>query len=113
MPKENTKVFLSYARQDLEIAKRVEQALREKECLVWRDQENVYGGQNWPKALGESIADHEVVLLLWSENARQAHFVEFEWSTAVALKKPVIPCLLDETPLPSTLATFKWHSFDR
>ena len=32
-----------------------------------------------------------------------SHFVEFEWTTAVALRKPLIPCLLDDTPLPSSL----------
>ena len=35
--------------------------------------------------------------------ATSSHFVEFEWTTAVALRKPVVPCLLDRTPLPSAL----------
>ena len=70
---------------------------------VWRDQDSLYGGQHWPKAIGEAIAAHDVLLLVWSQEAAASHFVEFEWNTALALQKSVLPCLLDQTPLPPAL----------
>ena len=70
---------------------------------VWRDQDNLYGGQHWPKAIGEAIAAHDVLLLVWSQEAAASHFVEFEWNTALALQKSILPCLLDQTPLPPAL----------
>ena len=97
------RVFLSYAHEDLKISQKIEQTLRKKEIAVWRDQESLYGGQQWPKAIGEAIATNDFFLLIWSKNAAESHFVEFEWNTAVALKKTIIPCLLDDTPLPISL----------
>jgi hypothetical protein len=42
-------------------------------------------------------------LLVWSKDAATSHFVEFEWNTAIALKKTILPCWLDDTPLPAAL----------
>ena len=92
-------VFLSYARADLEIVQQLEQGLIQNNVSVWRDQEKIRGGQKWPKVLGEKIASNDYFLLAWSKHALDSHFVEFEWCTAVALKKTIIPCLLDNTPL--------------
>ena len=60
--------------------------------------------------MGEAIADQEVFLLAWSKNSAASHFVEFEWCTAIALKKTIVPCLLDETPLAVSLRAFHGYS---
>ena len=100
-------VFLSYSREDLPLIEQLEAQLKgHPEISIWRDQENIYGGQKWPKVLGEAIADQDVFLLAWSKNAAASHFVELEWNTAVALKKTIIPCLLDGTPLAPSLRAF-------
>ena len=57
----------------------------------------------WPKAIGEAIANQAVLRLVWSQRAAQSHFVEFEWTTALALQKPILLCHLDATPLPPAL----------
>ena len=82
----------------------LERALQAHDIAVWRDQESIYGGQQWPKAIGEAIAAHDYVLLVWSKSAAQSHFVEFEWNSAIALRKTILPCLLDDTPLPPALS---------
>ena len=74
------------------------------------DQQSLYGGTRWPKALGEAIRANDFFLLCWSEQARASHFVELEWNTALALKKPIIPFLLDTTPLPPVLSSI--HGVD-
>src|SRR5262245_43746691 len=96
-------VFLSYARRDLPTLQPLLQNLVANGVTVWRDQDSLYGGQRWPKAIGEAIAAHDVLLLAWSQEAAASHFVEFEWNTALALQKSVLPCLLDQTPLPPAL----------
>jgi TIR domain/Carboxypeptidase regulatory-like domain len=100
-------LFLSYAREDLEQASRITGQLAAEGVTVWRDQERLYAGQAWPKALGEAIAENDALLLLWSSRAAQSTFVELEWCTALALKKTVLPCLLDQTPLPPALAAIE------
>ncbi len=98
-------VFLSYSRDDLPLIERLEAQLKTiREITIWRDQERLRGGERWPKRLGEAIADQDVVLLAWSQNAKRSHFVEFEWCTALALKKTIVPCLLDHSTLPPSLA---------
>lgn len=97
-------LFLSYTREDLPLIQQFEAQLKAHPDLsIWRDQEKIYGGQKWPKVLGEAIADQAVFLLAWSKSAAISHFVEFEWCTAIALKKTIIPCLLDNSPLPASL----------
>jgi|CXWL01.1.fsa_nt_gi tetratricopeptide (TPR) repeat protein len=98
-------VFLSYSRDDLPVIEQLAAQLKtHSEISIWRDQEKLYGGQKWPKVLGEAIADQHVFLLAWSKNSATSHFVEFEWTTALALKKKIVPCLLDTTKLPPSLA---------
>lgn len=47
--------------------------------------------------------DRTRVVLIWSNNAAQSHFVECEWNIALALRKTIISVLLDATPLPAAL----------
>ncbi len=97
-------IFLSYSRTDLSLIEQLERHLKSSpDISIWRDQEKLYGGQKWPKILGEAIAQQDVFLLAWSKHSATSHFVEFEWTTAIALKKTIIPCLLDSTPLPVAL----------
>lgn len=97
-------IFISYSRQDLLIAQQLEQAFEANGFSVWRDQESLYGGQQWPKAIGEAIAGCDYFLIAWSQHANTSHFVDLEWNIALALRKTIIPCLLDETPLPPSLS---------
>lgn len=98
------RVFLSYARRDLLTLQPLLQDLVAHGITIWRDQDNIYGGQQWPKAIGEAIAAHDMLLLVWSQEAAASHWVEFEWNTALALRKSVLPCLLDQTLLPPVLS---------
>lgn len=103
-------VFLSYSRADLALIEQLEAQLKSHpEISIWRDQEKIYGGQKWPKVLGEAIADQDVFLLAWSKNSKASHVVEFEWCTAIALKKTIMPCMLDNTELAPSLKTFHGH----
>lgn len=98
------KVFISYARADAQDVDALDAALRQAGVTVWRDQDKLYAGQRWPKALGAAIAAQDAVVLMWSRAAADSEFVELEWCTAVALKKPILPVLLDGTPLPPSLS---------
>ncbi len=106
-------VFLSYSRTDLSLIEQLEAQLKgHPEISIWRDQEKIYGGQKWPKVLGEAIADQDVFLLAWSNNSAASHFVELEWNTAIALKKAIVPCLFDDTVLAPILSALHGHRLD-
>ena len=102
-----TQVFISYARTDLDSVLEIESGLKAAGVLTWRDQEKLYGGQRWPKALGDAIAEQHGLLLFWSQAAAVSHFVEVEWCTAFAMRKPIIPCRLDDTAFPPALSALQ------
>jgi hypothetical protein len=97
------RVFVSYARYDSKAVDALEPALRNAGVEVWRDQESLQAGERWPKALGEAIAATDAFILVWSAHAASSDFVELEWTTALALKKLVIPYRLDDAALPLAL----------
>lgn len=96
-------VFVSYSRADLASVTALHRALEGHGIDVWRDQEDLYGGQTWPKMLGDAVSAADFFILCWSVHAQNSSFAELEWTTALALQKPIIPCLLDDTPLPASL----------
>ncbi|GJL70165.1 MAG: hypothetical protein NPIRA06_28000 [Nitrospirales bacterium] len=96
-------LFISYASKQQDLAQQLEAALSVKGIQVWRDKTKLYAGERWPKALGNAIASTDALVLLWSSEAKQSDFVELEWNIAVAMKKPVMPCVMDSTPLSATL----------
>ena len=95
--------FISYAREDESAAKILEAGLQEKGIDVWRDQQSLQAGQDWPEALGEAIAAQDNFVLLWSVHAHGSPFVKREWNSAFAQNKPILPVRLDGTPLPPSL----------
>ncbi|GKS59862.1 hypothetical protein YTPLAS18_33980 [Nitrospira sp.] len=103
-------VFLSYASQDQQKVDQLAHDLSNQGVSYWRDREKLYAGQRWPRELGEAVAERDCVLLIWSAQAAESYYVELEWCTGLALKKAILPCRLDDTPLPAILKSL--HSAD-
>jgi hypothetical protein len=49
------------------------------------------------------LTGSDALILLWSAESELSDFVELEWNIAVAVKKPVMPWLMDATSLPTSL----------
>lgn len=107
-----TRIFLSYTRSDLPRIESLLDSLKANDLDIWRDAEDIRGGEKWPKAIGEAIDSHDKILLIWSKDSSQSHFVELEWNTAVALKKTIVPLQLDDTQLPPTLSSYNGIMFE-
>jgi hypothetical protein len=106
-------VFLSYSRDDLPFIRQLEPQLRNHhEISIWRDRKKINGGEKWFKVLGGKIAAQDLFLLAWSGNAAKCPNVKFEWNMAVALKKKIVACLLDESPLPESLTSVQSVSWE-
>ncbi|HWF60905.1 MAG TPA: toll/interleukin-1 receptor domain-containing protein [Nitrospira sp.] len=85
-------VFVSYSRADLRLIEQLEARLKDHpEISIWRDQDKIYGGQKWPKVLGEAIADQDVFLLTWSRNSAASHFVELDIPRSSLRGWPLLP----------------------
>jgi TIR domain-containing protein len=99
-------VFLSYSRQDSAIAERVERKLSESGISVWRDKSRLAPGDQWTTLIGEEVFASRLMLLLWSKNANESGYVKFEWGTALAQNKPILPFCLDNTGPAHSLSGF-------
>jgi hypothetical protein len=96
-------VFLSYSQQDRDLADPFAEELRARGYSVFYDKESIAIGERWKERLGRAIATSRVCILCWSASARNSEYVIFEYSHAEAQGKPVLPWLLDSTPLPQMI----------
>ena len=78
-------VFLSYASQDVEAAKRIADALRAAGVEVWFDQSELRGGDAWDAKLRRQIKECAlfVPIITPNTNARAEGYFRLEWKLAV------------------------------
>jgi adenylate cyclase len=93
-------VFISYSREDVARVQPLVDELRRRGYRAFFDVESIVVGDKWKGRLERSICDSRALVLCWSEHARDSGYVNFEYSRAEVLHKPVLPWLLDQTPLP-------------
>lgn len=78
-------VFLSYASQDKEVAKRICDALRAAGIEVWFDQSELRGGDAWDAMIRKRIKECAlfVPIITPTTNARAEGYFRLEWKLAV------------------------------
>jgi Flp pilus assembly protein TadD len=78
-------VFLSYASQDAEVAKRICEALRTAGIEVWFDQSELRGGDAWDAKIRRQIKECTLFVPVISANtqAREEGYFRLEWLLAV------------------------------
>jgi TolB-like protein/Flp pilus assembly protein TadD len=100
-------VFLSYASQDAEAARRIFDALRAAGIVVWFDQSELRGGDAWDRQIRKQIHDCTLFMPIISKNTheRAEGYFRLEWNLAVdrcqrmsADKAFLIPVDIDDTP---------------
>jgi hypothetical protein len=101
-------VFISYAREDAEAAKRLYEDLKNAGLTPWLDKESLIAGQNWKIAINKSIRKSRYfipVLSLKSVEKRGFVQKEFRYALDVIDEFPesqifVIPVRLDGCDIP-------------
>ena len=78
-------VFLSYAREDTDAAKRIAEALRSSGVEVWFDQSELRGGDAWDAKIRKQINDCMLFLPIVSQHTqvRGKGYFRLEWKLAV------------------------------
>jgi hypothetical protein len=113
--RERRRVFLIYAREDLEIAKKLAGELRERGFRPWLDVEEVIPGQVWQKAVVRGLEESAAALVLVSKNLEKKGFVQKELEVALETLQerekdlsPVLPVRVDDSQVPERLAHVQW-----
>ncbi len=82
------KIFVSYSREDAELAHRVSSLLRREDRDVWTDRD-VSAGDDWEHALKEHIREADMVVALLSPRSRSSAWLLREPGAVWALDKPL------------------------
>ena len=99
-------IFLSYASQDEEAARRICDALRGAGIEVWFDQRELRGGDAWDQRIRREIRDCALFVPIISANtqARLEGYFRREWKLAIARtfdmaeeKAFLLPVVIDDT----------------
>ncbi len=102
------KVFISYAREDSDIAHRVYNDLKKPRIVPWLDKSDIEPGANWDREIRDEIDESTYFLALVSEVAISKKYVQQEWSWALEKGKQVIPIRIQQSNVPENLAALQW-----
>src|SRR5271157_1650558 len=100
-------VFLSYAREDTDAAKRIADALRGFGVEVWFDQSELRGGDAWDARIRRQIRECALFVAIVSANSqsRGEGYFRREWKLAIERTHDMaagipflIPVVIDQTP---------------
>jgi hypothetical protein len=98
-------VFVSYAHEDAETARRVVDALRAAPLPVWFDEISLTPGVDWARDIHDAIGRCSLFIPILSRalNTDDRHYVFKEWRAAVdqaAMFRPgrifIVPCVIDD-----------------
>jgi TolB-like protein len=111
-------VFLSYASEDADVAKRICDALRVAGIEVWFDQSELRGGDAWDQKIRQQIRDCALFVPIISAHtqARPEGYFRLEWKLAVdrshqmvAEKAFLVPVVVDATTEPEALVPMQFR----
>ncbi len=100
-------IFLSYAREDTDAARRIAEALRSGGLEVWFDQNELRGGDAWDQKIRRQIKDCSLFVPIISQHTqvRGEGYFRLEWKLAVERTHLMaegvaylVPVVVDETP---------------
>lgn len=98
--------FLSHSSKDKPVASRLVDDIEAAGFSVWFDRDNLRGGDPLIQELQDALSKSKSLILVWSKAASKSEWVDAEWQAAYYLKKRIIPCTLDRTPLRPFLLRF-------
>jgi hypothetical protein len=105
------RLFISYARHDVDAVRTLARDVRDFEYDVWFDQE-IAGGQRWWDDILRRVRECDVFLFAVSHDSLNSEACMAEFNYALALGKPVLPVLMADnvraSQLPSRLGAIQF-----
>lgn len=86
-----SRIFISYARTDVDFARKLARSLSEMGADIWIDVNDIPAGMKWSTAIQQGLNVCQVMLVIISPDSMASNNVEDEWQYYIDKKKPVIP----------------------
>lgn len=107
--RENPKVFISYARKDKKLARKIKGYLSEKGIDIWWDEEEIKPGDSIPKKIDEGVRNSQWFLQIISPESANSEWMHQELSKMLEMEKQrnrklIIPIVTESVPLPSEIS---------
>jgi hypothetical protein len=106
-PESKPEAFISYAREDEDVAKDLTELLERAGASVWLDQDRLRSGEIWNDDVVIAIQDSRVFIPVISRHSARANprYCHKEWDLASGMPgKRICPLCTDATPLPAAFA---------
>src|SRR4051812_45793153 len=100
-------VFISYARTDSALVRKIRLIVWASGALPWRDEEAIDPGCLWRSEIAKAISTCERMIVFWCQHAQQSEYVASEYRQAIKESKHIVPIQLDGTALPSDLSEYQ------
>lgn len=116
MPTEESgrpEVFISYSRTDGDFAEVLRRRLEDAGFDTWVDLDDLRAGDAWGEAIDGAIRGSVALVVILTPASRGSDYVSYEWAFALGAEVPVIPLLLQPTPLPPRMAAIQHLDFTR
>lgn|SRR5262245_62000370 len=98
-------VFVSHSSTTTAAARQVETALEGAGFTAWLDYSDIQIGGLLRNELHDAIRESRAVVLIWSAAAAESRWVSAEILTAFHMDRFIVPCVVDDTPLPQFLGS--------
>jgi hypothetical protein len=100
--------FISYSREDSELALKLAEDLKAAGAAVWLDQLDIALGDRWEDAVEEALTDCPRLLVILSPSSVSSKGVRDEVAFALGEGKTVIPALYRDCKIPYRLRPFQY-----
>jgi TIR domain len=108
----STKVFISYSRQDEQVADRIVSNLDGLGLDVWVDRREIQPGDSFLNKMNQGLGSANYILVLFSNASLQSQWVEREWMSGLANHgTTLIPIRLESEAIPPLLKDIVYIDF--
>ena len=104
-------VFISHSSKNKDIAWQLTKDLQAEGYTVWLDRLEIEPSENFVRELEDGLDKTAVILVIWTEHAKNSAWVEGEISRAKSQGKHIIPLLFDDTKITLLLETTQHIDF--
>jgi serine/threonine protein kinase len=104
-------VFISYSRQNVEIARQLAKSLQENNVNIWFDEISIQAGETWEPAIRRGIMACDKFIVILSPDAIDSEYVQAEIDYAKEKKKTIIPLLHRSCDIPLNIRLLQYIDF--
>lgn len=95
MPTQETRAFISYSREDEDLARSLRDRLSDVQIPCFIDTGYLSLGDEWRTKTIEALHNANIVIVVCTKRSMNSQEVTFEWAYALALGVPVLPVIYE------------------